>query len=112
MMRVLAMGSLGSETRDTLPDVSAGSRFQGRPASRIVPERMHPLYWVVGAFSQPVLYGLFRLRVSGREHLPDGGFVLAANHVSNFDPWPMGLPLWPERQLRFMAKSELFNPVF
>jgi 1-acyl-sn-glycerol-3-phosphate acyltransferase len=45
------------------------------------------------------------------EHLPEGGFVLAANHTSNFDPWPLGMPLWPERQLRFMAKSELFNPV-
>ena len=37
--------------------------------------------------------------------------MLAANHTSNFDPWPLGLPLWPKRQLRFMAKSELFNPV-
>jgi 1-acyl-sn-glycerol-3-phosphate acyltransferase len=37
--------------------------------------------------------------------------VLAANHTSNFDPWPLGMPLWPRRQLRFMAKSELFNPV-
>jgi 1-acyl-sn-glycerol-3-phosphate acyltransferase len=37
--------------------------------------------------------------------------VLAANHTSNFDPWPLALPLWPGRQLRFMAKSELFNPV-
>jgi 1-acyl-sn-glycerol-3-phosphate acyltransferase len=45
------------------------------------------------------------------EHLPEGGFVLAANHTSNFDPWPLGMPLWPGRQLRFMAKSELFNPV-
>jgi len=46
------------------------------------------------------------------ENLPqDQGFVLAANHTSNFDPWPLGLPLWPRRQLRFMAKSELFNPI-
>ena len=37
--------------------------------------------------------------------------MLAANHTSNFDPWPLGMPLWPRRQLRFMAKSELFNPV-
>ncbi len=41
------------------------------------------------------------------ENLPGGGFVLAANHVSSFDPWPLGLPLYP-RWLRFMAKSELF----
>jgi 1-acyl-sn-glycerol-3-phosphate acyltransferase len=34
--------------------------------------------------------------------------VLAANHFSNFDPWPLGLPLFPRRYLRFMGKSELF----
>jgi 1-acyl-sn-glycerol-3-phosphate acyltransferase len=37
-----------------------------------------------------------------------GAYVLAANHNSNFDPWPLGLPLWPRRFLRFMAKSELY----
>ena len=34
--------------------------------------------------------------------------MLAANHVSNFDPWPLGMPLLPQRWLRFMAKSELY----
>jgi len=34
--------------------------------------------------------------------------VLACNHLSSFDPWPLGLPLWPGRFLRFMAKSELY----
>ena len=34
--------------------------------------------------------------------------MLAANHVSNFDPWVLGLPLFPRRYLRFMGKSELF----
>lgn len=70
-----------------------------------------PLYLVIGFASWPVVKGLYRLRVQGLEHLPEGGFVLAANHTSNFDPWPLGMPLLPRRQLRFMAKSELFNPV-
>ena len=53
---------------------------------------------------------LFRLKSSGTEHLPrEGGYVLSANHLSNFDPWPLGLPLFPRRQIRFMAKSELFR---
>ena len=34
--------------------------------------------------------------------------MLAANHWSNFDPWPLGIPLFPRRFLRFMAKKELF----
>jgi 1-acyl-sn-glycerol-3-phosphate acyltransferase len=52
---------------------------------------------------------LYRLDANGIENVPaEGGFVLAANHVSNFDPWPLGVPLWPRRFLRFMAKSELY----
>jgi len=66
------------------------------------------VYILVASLSSPLLYGLFRLRARGREHLPDGAYVLAANHNSNFDPWPLGLPLFPRRYLRFMAKSELF----
>jgi 1-acyl-sn-glycerol-3-phosphate acyltransferase len=66
-------------------------------------------YQVVAGLSWPVLYGLFRLRARGRENLPaSGGCVLACNHVSSLDPWPLGLPLWPRRWLRFMAKSELY----
>ncbi|HET7808410.1 MAG TPA: lysophospholipid acyltransferase family protein [Gaiellaceae bacterium] len=70
-----------------------------------------PLYRIIGTLSIPVVKGLYRLRARGVEHLPEGGFVLAANHTSNFDPWPLGIPLLPDRQLRFMAKAELFNPV-
>jgi 1-acyl-sn-glycerol-3-phosphate acyltransferase len=66
------------------------------------------MYLLVAGISWPLLKGLFRLRARGREHLPVGGFVLAANHNSNFDPWPLGIPLFPKRFLRFMAKSELF----
>jgi len=70
-----------------------------------------PVYLFIGLVSWPVVKGLYRLRVRGLEHLPEGGFVLAANHISNFDPWPLGIPILPRRQLRFMAKSELFNPL-
>src|SRR2546421_8670026 len=71
--------------------------------------RPSPFYFLVGAVSWPFLKTLFRLRAEGVENLPpDGGFVLAANHMSNLDPWPLGIPLWPRRYLRFMAKSELF----
>jgi len=71
--------------------------------------RPSPFYWFVGALSWPVLRGMFRLRAEGVENLPpSSGFVLAANHISNFDPWPLAVPLWPKRYLRFMAKSELY----
>ena len=71
--------------------------------------RPSPVYNVIGALSAPILYGLYRLRARGLENLPrEGGFVLACNHVSSFDPWAIGVPLWPKRFLRFMAKSELY----
>jgi 1-acyl-sn-glycerol-3-phosphate acyltransferase len=65
-------------------------------------------YNVIAAATWPLLYGLFRLRSTGKEHIPEGGCVLACNHVSSFDPWPLGMPLWPETFLRVMAKSELY----
>jgi 1-acyl-sn-glycerol-3-phosphate acyltransferase len=71
--------------------------------------RPSAVYNVIAALSAPVLFGLYRLRVRGRENLPaEGGYVLACNHVSSFDPWPLAMPLWPKRYLRFMAKSELY----
>lgn len=64
---------------------------------------------MIAGVSVPVLHGLYRLRVRGIENVPAaGGCVLACNHHSSFDPWPLGLPLWPRRQLCFMAKSELY----
>jgi 1-acyl-sn-glycerol-3-phosphate acyltransferase len=72
--------------------------------------RPTPLYNLIGILSAPVLYGLYRLRARGKENLPEGGFVLACNHVSSLDPWVLGMPVWPKRFLRFMAKSELYWP--
>ena len=67
------------------------------------------MYSAIAGASWPLLHLAYRLRPRGLENLPaEGGFVLACNHVSSFDPWPLGLPLWPKRQLRFMAKSELY----
>ena len=63
----------------------------------------------MAVLSWPVVWLLYRYRAYGKELLPaEGGYVLAAGHVSNFDPWALGLALWPKRFLRFMAKSELF----
>ena len=73
------------------------------------PPRPSPPYFLIGLVSWPLLHSVFRFRAYGKEHLPvEGGYVLAAGHHSNLDPWAIGLPLWPRRFLRFMAKSELF----
>ena len=76
--------------------------------------RPSPIYLLAGGLSWPLVRLLFRLRATGLEDLPKtGGYVLAANHTSNFDPWALGIPLFPRRWLRFMAKSELYwQPLF
>jgi 1-acyl-sn-glycerol-3-phosphate acyltransferase len=69
------------------------------------------VYNSCAVLSWPLLRGLYRLHETGVEHVPaEDGFVLAANHVSNFDPFPLAMPLWPKRQLCYMAKVELFRP--
>jgi len=51
------------------------------------------------------------LRVSGVENIPaEGGAIVAANHVTWFDPLPVGAAV--RRPIHFMAKAELFeNPI-
>jgi 1-acyl-sn-glycerol-3-phosphate acyltransferase len=67
-------------------------------------------YRFAATISRPFVRKVYRLRVSGLEHVPpDGGYVVGANHTSNLDPWPLGIALWP-RQLHYMAKSELWKP--
>jgi 1-acyl-sn-glycerol-3-phosphate acyltransferase len=69
------------------------------------------MYHVIGALTVGPIARLFRFKSTGEEHLPrEGGFVLSANHMSNLDPWPLAIPLYPDRQLRFMAKAELYKP--
>jgi 1-acyl-sn-glycerol-3-phosphate acyltransferase len=58
---------------------------------------------VVGALLRLV----FRYRVVGAEKIPrDGGVIVAANHISNFDPPILGVAL--PRPVSYMAKKELF----
>jgi 1-acyl-sn-glycerol-3-phosphate acyltransferase len=69
-----------------------------------------PAYLLAAIITAIPVKLLFRLRATGKEHLPHaGGFVLSSNHLSNLDPWPLGIPLLPHRELRFMAKAELFR---
>lgn len=55
---------------------------------------------------------LYRIEAVGLEHFPkEGGVLLCANHISNFDPIVVGI--LPSRDVYYMAKEELFKiPVF
>ena len=66
------------------------------------------LYWVIKGILTPVLRGLYRIRIEGREHLPQRGpVILAANHRSFMDS--IFLPLVIRRRVTFVAKAEYFD---
>jgi 1-acyl-sn-glycerol-3-phosphate acyltransferase len=51
---------------------------------------------------------LGRMDVTGQEHIPTTGpVIVAANHVSNWDPLLLGSAL--DRQVHFIAKESLFK---
>jgi 1-acyl-sn-glycerol-3-phosphate acyltransferase len=74
--------------------------------------RASPFYSFIANLSRPFVRLLLRLRATGLENVPQsGGFVVASNHASNIDPWPLGFPLLP-RQVHYMGKAELYrNPI-
>ena len=69
---------------------------------------MKILYYTGWSITRVLSKLLFRIRVRGREHMPkSGGFILATNHISWYDPPLVGS--WAGRQVYFFAKSELFK---
>jgi 1-acyl-sn-glycerol-3-phosphate acyltransferase len=59
------------------------------------------------AILKPFLLAFFRMSRIGREHVPDGAVILAANHRSFLDPFVVGICL--NRPVYFVAKKELFD---
>jgi glycerol-3-phosphate dehydrogenase (NAD(P)+) len=80
------------------------SRHHERVRSRGV----NPLvYWSFRALAQPAVQLFLRVRRTGRENIPDGPVILAANHRSFLDPFVVGICI--RRPVYFVAKSELFE---
>ena len=69
-------------------------------------DRDRTMYTIVETILRPILMFVYRVRITGREHVPESGpCVLAANHVSVMDGFFLGIAV--TRQVRFMAKAEL-----
>ncbi len=71
------------------------------------------MYSVGRAVLKPAMHILYRITVSGKEYIPpkeQGGFILAANHISNTDPILLGIIL--KQQIHYMSKEELFENKF
>ena len=67
-----------------------------------------PVYTIVERILRPLFMTVYRIEITGREHVPETGpCVLAANHVSVMDGFFLGIAV--TRQVRFMAKAELYR---
>jgi 1-acyl-sn-glycerol-3-phosphate acyltransferase len=65
-------------------------------------------YWILKVILTPVLHLLYRVKVEGKENLPDDGpVILAANHRSFLDS--IFLPLVVRRRVTYVAKAEYFD---
>lgn len=66
------------------------------------------LYWTGYYVSLGIATVVFRERIVGKEHVPkSGGFILATNHISYWDPPFVGSATG--REMAFFAKVELFE---
>jgi 1-acyl-sn-glycerol-3-phosphate acyltransferase len=69
------------------------------------------LYRLLRPLAVPIFGAAFRLEVAGKEHVPSHGpVILASVHRSYLDIPMLGMLTW--RELRFMAKAELWERRF
>ena len=73
--------------------------------------RIGGAYWFVDHLVRVLLKVFYRIRVYGKSHVRPGAAVIAANHVSFFDP-PVISVSCPE-EVHFLARDRLFEiPIF
>jgi 1-acyl-sn-glycerol-3-phosphate acyltransferase len=69
------------------------------------------IYSLGRSFFLILSFFFFPIKVVGRENLPPrGSFIIATNHISNLDPFVVGLA--SRRKLSYIAKEELFRNKF
>jgi 1-acyl-sn-glycerol-3-phosphate acyltransferase len=73
-------------------------------------EKFTLAYRAAMAATTPAVRWWGRLEVTGLEHMPEHGPVLlAGNHDSYWDPISVGIAARPKRQIRALAKRELWK---
>jgi 1-acyl-sn-glycerol-3-phosphate acyltransferase len=67
-------------------------------------------YLAAASLVRPVLNAMMSKEWQGTHHIPESGFIVCANHVSNLDPLALGHMVYSQGHLpHFLAKAELFQ---
>ncbi|HEX5795883.1 MAG TPA: 1-acyl-sn-glycerol-3-phosphate acyltransferase, partial [Geminicoccaceae bacterium] len=101
LVEVEQAGRDGAGATAEIGELSAEQERWLRPRSA----PLRALAAVLFALNRALIYGLFRLRVEGREHLPaEGPYLLAPNHASYLDPFALGAALsWAQLRRLYWA---------
>jgi 1-acyl-sn-glycerol-3-phosphate acyltransferase len=75
------------------------------------PNHERPSLWLVRRFAQLVVRCVFRMRITGLEHIPRSGPVLLAGNHTGFLDGPLVFIMLP-RPSSFIVKSELYDGPF
>src|SRR6266436_3330602 len=101
-----------AQTMKTAGDISSfrfRHSFVIKRSSFVIHSAFHSIANRAAALLMKVLFGcVARVRVVGRENAnPTGGFLLAANHISHFDPFIISSVIG--RKIDWMAMAEFFR---
>ena len=97
----------GEMLKERLNPVIEPARSRRVPKGRLSDGVRAGWFWVARWICRVFCILFFRMRVYGRENVPDkGAFLLVSNHQSYLDPIFCGVPL--KRRLCFFARDSLF----
>ena len=66
-------------------------------------------YKILVFLLKPVFAFLCRIKVTGKENIPEGAAIICANHTSLLDPIVLAVGVGYKTHIHFMAKRELFK---
>ncbi|MBQ2840859.1 MAG: 1-acyl-sn-glycerol-3-phosphate acyltransferase [Oscillospiraceae bacterium] len=67
------------------------------------------IYKILYTVLAPLFKLVYRIKVTGKENIPDGATVVCANHTSLLDPIFLCITFGKKELMSFMAKAELFR---
>ena len=70
---------------------------------------VYKFYSVAYVILRPIFYLIYRVRVLGKENIPDGPCIICVNHTGLIDPILLIFAFGRKNHLHIMAKIELFK---
>ena len=90
---------------DTEWNVMRFERGHSIPGADMLPvgRRASPVFRLVRLIALPLFHAMFRFDVAGRDHIPNGAYVLIANHLGWMDAVSLLLLFPPEPRIHYLA---------